>query len=857
MQKAGRTSDRAKLYYAAGALIFLLVIKLLVFLDGKVLVWLYDGASQYLSSLTYYSEYLKEIISGIFHGNLSIPSWDLSIGEGSDIISTFHYYCIGDPFAFLCVFFPKELMYLCYEFTVLLRVFLSGFSFMFFVNKYDGGKLREKASDIQVALGAMLYAFSCWTLMVMGRHSFFLNPTVFLPLILAGAELIISRKKPGVMMFAVCITSLSNLYFFYMVAMITVVYVAVRIILLYGRRIKEMLTTLALIAAEAVIGVLLSGILFLPVAKVFISDSRISNGSNIGLFYRSEYYSTLPKALITGDWSYYRLFGLGAIGIIIIYLICVRSRSKLLKIFLALSVLFLVFPVFGAVFNGFAYSSNRWCFAFPLITGIGLIVVWDDLLALRKADAVILSVAVAASCIYMTVIKDIKGIVITALGLAIIAACLFIKNRADKAKVASFLIVISLLSGIVIYFIPYMVQLSPPDWLNLYYYGSEASYIAAGDDTRPVRYSGNILTENTSPLAGISSTQFYWSNANSYVGEFRTDIASDEYRLYYYTGYDSSYILLNLSGCRYYALAGRRTDALPYGYEVIDHMDIGYDIMKSSINTGLVYSYDKAVGKDEWDRMTPVDRQMLISEYLVLSDSASTGMKADTASTEVNASLTKEDGGVTVAEFEGKPGSETYVTISNIRTELVDEFIYFFVYLPETDETFAMDYYTQSNWYNGRDEFVINLGWHDKPLHKAVITIRDNPPCTCDYKISCIDVEKAGEDLRERFDHAPQKIDVEGRGSVISFDVNSRGEYYVLAVPYAKGWKAYVDGKETEVIRANIQYMAVNVPEGDHNVRFAYTGDTGKGAVMSLAGIICAAAYLICVKIRLKSKSKE
>ncbi len=855
MQKTGRTSDRAKLYYAAGALIFLLVIKLLVFLDGKVLVWLYDGASQYLSSLTYYSEYLKEIISGIFHGNLSIPSWDLSIGEGSDIISTFHYYCIGDPFAFLCVFFPKELMYLCYEFTVLLRIFVSGFSFIFFVNKYDDGKLRERSSDLQVALGAMLYVFSCWTLMVMGRHSFFLNPSVFLPLILAGAELIISRKKPGVMMFAVCITSLSNLYFFYMIAMITVVYVAVRLVLLYGKRIKEMMATLALIAVEAVTGVLLSGILFLPVAKVFIADSRISNGSNIGLFYSSDYYSTLPKALLTGDWSYYRLFGLGAIGIMVIYLICVRSRAKLLKVLLALSVLFVIFPVFGAVFNGLAYPSNRWCFAFPMITGMGLIIVWDDLLALRKADAVILTLITTASCIYMTVIRDVRGIVVTAIGLAVIAACCFIKNRQDKSKAVSFLTVISLLSGIIIYFIPYMVQLSAPDWLNLYYYGSEASYIASKDSTRPIRYSGNILTENTSPLAGISSTQFYWSNANSYVGEFRRDVASDEYRLYYYTGYDSSYTLLNLSGSKYYALAGRQTDPLPYGYEVIDHMDIGYDIMQSSINTGLVYSYGKAVGKDEWDRFTPVDRQMLISEYMVLSDTPSAGIQADIAATEVASSPVKRDGGVTEARFEGKPNSETYVTISNIRTELVDEFVFFSVYLPETDETFTFDYYTQSNWYNGRDEFVINLGWHDKPLHEAVITIRDDLPCTCDYSISCIDVEEAGRHLKERFDNAPQEIDIEGRGSEISFDVHSQGEYFVLAVPYAKGWKAYIDGQETEVIRANIQYMAVDVPEGDHNIRFAYTGDIGKGAVMSLAGIICAAAYLICVKIRTKSKA--
>ena len=83
-------------YFFLISLLFLLCIKTMAFLDGRVYVWLYDGASQHLSALTYYSNYLKEIVSGIFHGDFSFPKWDLAIGEGSDILTTFHYYCIGD-----------------------------------------------------------------------------------------------------------------------------------------------------------------------------------------------------------------------------------------------------------------------------------------------------------------------------------------------------------------------------------------------------------------------------------------------------------------------------------------------------------------------------------------------------------------------------------------------------------------------------------------------------------------------------------------------------------------------------------------------------------------------------------------
>ena len=52
-----------------------------------------------------------------------IPQWDFAIGEGSDVIGTFHYYVIGDPFTFLCFLFPAKYMYIFYEAMILLRIY--------------------------------------------------------------------------------------------------------------------------------------------------------------------------------------------------------------------------------------------------------------------------------------------------------------------------------------------------------------------------------------------------------------------------------------------------------------------------------------------------------------------------------------------------------------------------------------------------------------------------------------------------------------------------------------------------------------------------------------------------------------
>lgn len=75
--------------------------------NGKSLVWSHDGIPQHLNSLAYYGRYLREALYTIFvKHKLSLPMWDMNIGYGSDILTTLHYYVIGDPLTLLSVFVP-------------------------------------------------------------------------------------------------------------------------------------------------------------------------------------------------------------------------------------------------------------------------------------------------------------------------------------------------------------------------------------------------------------------------------------------------------------------------------------------------------------------------------------------------------------------------------------------------------------------------------------------------------------------------------------------------------------------------------------------------------------------------------
>ena len=76
---------------------------------GKTFVCNGDALHQHCRALLYYSEWLREIWKNLVtKGRLVIPQWDFSIGYGSNILTTLHYYAIGDPLALFSVFVPSR-----------------------------------------------------------------------------------------------------------------------------------------------------------------------------------------------------------------------------------------------------------------------------------------------------------------------------------------------------------------------------------------------------------------------------------------------------------------------------------------------------------------------------------------------------------------------------------------------------------------------------------------------------------------------------------------------------------------------------------------------------------------------------
>lgn len=81
----------------------------------------------------------------------------------------------------------------------------------------------------------------------------------------------------------------------------------------------------------------------------------------------------------------------------------------------------------------------------------------------------------------------------------------------------------------------------------------------------------------------------------------------------------------------------------------------------------------------------------------------------------------------------------------------------------------------------------------------------------------------------------------------VTVDVTTRGSgLLVLSDTFYPGWKAYLDGREVEILRANYAFRAVEVGDGSHRVRFSYTPDyysmgiavTSTSAALLLLGLV-------------------
>ncbi len=670
---------------------------------GNTLISSDDGWYQHFKSLLYYSHYSRNLVKNILiNHQFAIPEWDFHVSEGADILQTFHYYAIGDPFAFFAFLIPDRYMYHFYDAMLFLRLYIAGitFSILCFKNNH----FNRKA----VLAGAMSYSFATYSLVAIAAHPFFLTPLVFLPLVILGVESIFHQNHSMLYVIVIAFSAISNFYFFYMTALITVGYCVFKALFLYGTDFKKIAYKAWIVLAHSILGISISAVVLIPMGYIVLTGSRdSSSGYTFDFLYNlGKYKKYISDFVLSGDSG----FTVAVLLAVIILFISKNRDTHHLKWMFIFANIVLLLPICGYLMNGFAYVSNRWAYGYTLLCAYILVSQWNSLFSLTVKSWIILISSVivyfilcfitnnGASAKLLSTLPFVLLAIIVASPL--LSKFAVVKTSREYVVLFTVILNIGLLamwnysnigSGKASGTVP-VVTASEPNAANEI--DTISKYLT--DSNSYVRYTGRAVTLNQTVLTNLSSTQFYWSLPNSNVSDFRKALEMMESWTFHYKGYDDRTELIALSGCSYYCNGMDETRPVPYGFTDISDPEDYIRVYNNDYSLPMGYTYDEKISDELWRSSTALEKQKLMMHAVHLSDESDTTIPTTEfryAQTEIPYSVEcsdkncyYEDGMIVVTKkgatlnlsFEGLSDTETYLELSNLWVTPSDKYDLYF-----------------------------------------------------------------------------------------------------------------------------------------------------------------------------------
>ena len=176
------------------------------FFGNSVLVLDLNG--QYV----YFFESLHDII---YNGNSSLLwSWMRSLG--GEYLGIYAYY-LASPFSWLVALLPSQIITEALYLMIVAKVGLAGGTMGFFLHKTYPTCRRN------VVLFSAMYAFCAWSLMY-GNNVMWLDALFLFPIVIYGANQLLSGKNYIIYTVSLALTILSNFYIGYMVCIFLAIY---------------------------------------------------------------------------------------------------------------------------------------------------------------------------------------------------------------------------------------------------------------------------------------------------------------------------------------------------------------------------------------------------------------------------------------------------------------------------------------------------------------------------------------------------------------------------------------------------------------------------------------------------------
>ena len=880
-----RTRLKYYLIYTLVFAVFAAVHLSFFFLNGKLPMKASDGLPQDYNAFLYWGDYIRNFIKAlIFEHRIDLPSYDSTIGYGADVMLTLHYHVIGDPFYLILALVPRSYLDICFGLIGELRLYVAGLTFSIYA-------LYHKNEERHVLAGALTYAFSGYLLTVCFTNNMFAMPVIYFPLIILGIDKIFNRERPYLFICATAISALANFYFLYMLIIFAVIYAIFRyVVLIRDFSPSEIFGWLGKFAGYGIVSIMIASVIFLPLTLhlvLYMNRFGVEHFSSI--LYPLDYYQTLLSSLVTtiNYPDMYTYLGLGAAGILgICVLFSVREQYRDLKIAVVLFLVFLCIPFFGRLFNGFAYMTNRWTWAFTMLSSYILVKVFPVISGLEIKNKIRICV-IEGIYILLVITNNVSRAEATLVSLAVImtvTCVIFIANENVRYERVAPIAVYSCVGiGILV---------------NMFYWLSPSvsttisSYEGIGTVNNQVFSSGLRLikdlgdedvyrvdqynaeeTANTAMNNDIRSTAFYYSiynnNLSDLFRELRLQNTSYDYKYY---NLDSRAMLEELFGVKYIIVKEGEEDYLPYNYRrdlaIEENFGETFRAYRGDDTLPLMFTYESLIKPDKYQQLSAVERQQALLQGANVPEATAKelGLKyiepefhdeEKTFTIEHGDDIEIEDGIIHVINdnakidivYEGEGNSENYLLIDGLNykaaekdygngTGVVEKLkmlrnrysdrVYhenasLNIYVTVGDNVKRNIFRTNKHLtYCGQHDFLYNAGYSKEPLNKITIGFG----FAGDYSFDGLHVVCQKMDGMESYVEklkTDEAKDIYIGGDKITANIELKSpKLLCVTQPYSTGWKAYVDGKETRVYQTDTAFLGIKLDSGRHEIEFRY-----------------------------------
>ena len=858
--------------------------------NGKSFLWITDGVPQHFISFNYLCEYLEDLIlRHQFRG-----FFNYSIGQGMDIVQTLGCYDFTDPVSALAALvFPLGRLQR-YTLMIFLKLYLTGLSFMLFCFS------TERRNLPAVLAGALAYTFSGAVLFTVARHPNYVNWAYCFPLILSGAEGYARRGKRAPLVLFVALNVVTSYYTFYINTILTGIYLLTGCLCRALRQktaaaFRQEFGLLLRTVLVSAVGVALSAVILLPSIYAFLNNYRVGFASGYTeslLHYEWKYYFKLPESLFAMNYTagYHNELGLNAAVFFPVVLLFLRKGERTeLKAMLVITLLMLCLPLAGRVMNGFGYASNRWSYALPFYASVALtelFVALPDMTWKEKALCLAAFAAYFAICA-VTFMRHsdpvTKRLLLPMLGILLgVTAMVWVLLQTGRAgrQAGSLLLGAVLVSAMLQTYA--MFSPAAGGYVNEYLDRAEAASVYQDYSSVAVKgISGGffrteeedqeiINRENYDGYHNINGTSFYWSMYPASIFEYYRDLGlSSVSQNCRPAGLSGRTGLLELAGVKYYTKPASSSGTVPYGYREILSADPAFQVYENPYALPVAYTCSAYLTEDEYAALDGIEKEQALLQAVVLPqapDAAGISHVTPMQNAQIlDCEITETDGvrldgSMLSADREGKitltvkdvpENCELYLYLRGIHLKTIRDATLSVDgdYRVKIDVSRKADHtsVTKSTWISNRDykwsvlrdDVAFNLGCG----FSGENTIRLKFGKDADFTVGSIEVIAVpmsaytgyAQALRE---HVLEDVEV-GADRVSGTIAVPEARILQFSVPYSSGWTAYLDGEKTELLRSDIMYMSVIVPEGEHSAELRYRTPGMK------AGLVISAVTLI------------